>query len=105
MSRIGWKMARKAVKNAKRNESIDAAARGNLPDFDTEDEESDSDESNSENRPVASSSKAVKAQDSAQPVPSAKGKGKAKEGQVAGSLAATGAGAASVIPPADAAGR
>lgn len=50
----GWKIARKAVRNAKRNNDIEFEARRVLPDFETEDEQSeDENNSNAENAAVA----------------------------------------------------
>lgn len=72
-------MARKAVRNAKRNNDIDFEARRVLPDFDTEDEDSEMDQSNTENQPVASTSASVNTKPAARAQSNFNGKGKARE--------------------------
>lgn len=101
----GWKIARKAVRNAKRNNDINLEARSTLPDFETEDEESESDQSNTENRPVSVASTSALAKPKAQTQTKSNGKG--RERHISEAVAGNGAVAAkaqvqeSIISPTD----
>lgn len=80
----GWKIARKAVRNAKRNNDIDFDARRVLPDFETEDEASDEDQSDTENRPAAPATAAARGRTDA--ASQSKGKGRATAATVSAAM-------------------